>query len=195
MSRQIPLRPGLCQRHLRQRQAGQIPRHPADERGQPDRRGAHAAPALYVNFRSFRRRLRKPAAMHRGNRRHGQAAGQGMHGSFSRAETRNFMAAIGPDFKSGFADPAPVSNADIAPTMAHDGAGSAGQGNPDWPRHQRGAGGRRARRRSSAAWSASDPGPDGVRTFLDEQAVGDTRYFDAAGFEGKTVGLTQRWGN
>ena len=44
--------------------------------------------------------------------------GQGNHGSFSRAETRNFMAAIGPDFKAGFADPAPVSNADIAPTLA-----------------------------------------------------------------------------
>ena len=29
------------------------------------------------------------------------------------------MAAIGPDFKTGFADPAPVSNADIAPTLAH----------------------------------------------------------------------------
>ena len=28
------------------------------------------------------------------------------------------MAAIGPDFKAGFADPAPVSNADIAPTIA-----------------------------------------------------------------------------
>ena len=46
------------------------------------------------------------------------ATGQGNHGSFSRAETRNFMAAIGPDFKAGFADPAPISNADIAPTLA-----------------------------------------------------------------------------
>ena len=45
--------------------------------------------------------------------------GQGMHGSFSRAETRNFMAAIGPDFKTRFADTAPISNADIAPTLAH----------------------------------------------------------------------------
>ena len=29
------------------------------------------------------------------------------------------MAAIGPDFKRRFVDPAPVSNADIAPTIAH----------------------------------------------------------------------------
>ena len=46
------------------------------------------------------------------------ATGQGMHGTFSRADTRNFMAAIGPDFKARFADRAPVSNADINPTLA-----------------------------------------------------------------------------
>lgn len=45
--------------------------------------------------------------------------GQGMHGSFGRANTFNFMAAIGPDFKKHFVDPAPISNADIAPTLAH----------------------------------------------------------------------------
>jgi arylsulfatase A-like enzyme len=44
--------------------------------------------------------------------------GQGMHGSFGRANTLNFMAAIGPDFKKGFVDKAPISNADIAPTFA-----------------------------------------------------------------------------
>jgi arylsulfatase A-like enzyme len=45
--------------------------------------------------------------------------GQGMHGSFGRANTFQFMAAIGPDFKHQFVDEAPVSNADIAPTLAH----------------------------------------------------------------------------
>lgn len=45
--------------------------------------------------------------------------GQGMHGGFGRANTFNNMAAIGPDFKQGFVDPLPVSNADIAPTLAH----------------------------------------------------------------------------
>jgi arylsulfatase A-like enzyme len=44
--------------------------------------------------------------------------GQGMHGSFGRANTFQFMAAIGPDFKKQFVDRAPVSNADIAPTLA-----------------------------------------------------------------------------
>ena len=45
--------------------------------------------------------------------------GQGMHGGFGRDSTFNNMAASGPDFKQGFDDPLPVSNADIAPTLAH----------------------------------------------------------------------------
>ncbi len=44
--------------------------------------------------------------------------GQGMHGSFGRANTFNFMSAIGPDFKQQFVDSAPISNADVAPTIA-----------------------------------------------------------------------------
>jgi len=35
----------------------------------------------------------------------------------------------------------------------------------------------------------SAPGPGEVRTILNLQSVGAARYFDAAGFEGKTVGL------
>jgi arylsulfatase A-like enzyme len=45
--------------------------------------------------------------------------GQGMHGGFGRDSTFNNMAAIGPDFKQGYTDELPVSNADIAPTLAH----------------------------------------------------------------------------
>jgi hypothetical protein len=44
--------------------------------------------------------------------------GQGMHGGFGRDSTFNNMAAVGPDFKRGFDDRLPVSNADIAPTLA-----------------------------------------------------------------------------
>lgn len=44
--------------------------------------------------------------------------GQGMHGSLGRDNTYNNMAAMGPDFKHGFVDQAPVSNADIARTLA-----------------------------------------------------------------------------
>ena len=42
-----------------------------------------------------------------------------MHGSFSRADTWNFMAMQGPDFKQQFVDPAPASNADVGRTIAH----------------------------------------------------------------------------
>ena len=48
----------------------------------------------------------------------GLQEGQGMHGSLSRGDTFNNMAAIGPDFKAAYSDPAPVSNADLAPTLA-----------------------------------------------------------------------------
>ena len=44
--------------------------------------------------------------------------GQGMHGGFGRDSTFNNMAAAGPDFKQGFDDHLPASNADIAPTLA-----------------------------------------------------------------------------
>ena len=37
---------------------------------------------------------------------------------FSRADTWNFMAMQGPDFKARFVDPAPASNADIGRTIA-----------------------------------------------------------------------------
>ena len=49
----------------------------------------------------------------------GQQQGQGIHGGFGRESTFNNMAAIGPDFKSGFVDRAPAGNGDIAPTVAH----------------------------------------------------------------------------
>jgi arylsulfatase A-like enzyme len=45
--------------------------------------------------------------------------GQGMHGGFGRDSTYNNMAAVGPDFKKGFVDPAPAGNGDITPTIAH----------------------------------------------------------------------------
>jgi len=43
--------------------------------------------------------------------------GQGMHGRFGRDNTRNFMAATGPDFKAQYRDPMPASNAGITPTL------------------------------------------------------------------------------
>jgi hypothetical protein len=36
----------------------------------------------------------------------------------------------------------------------------------------------------------STPAANGLRTALDVQTVGDTRYFDAGGFVGRTLGLS-----
>jgi arylsulfatase A-like enzyme len=43
---------------------------------------------------------------------------RGDHGSFSPTDTRISLLASGPDFKSGFYDPLPTANVDIAPTVA-----------------------------------------------------------------------------
>jgi len=75
-------------------------------------------PAITVNFRTFSTGCDQPLVCAVEIADTGLQQGQGMHGSFSRADTMNFMAAIGPDFKSGFADEAPASNADVGKTLA-----------------------------------------------------------------------------
>ena len=42
-----------------------------------------------------------------------------MHGGFGRDSTYNNLAAISPDFKKNYSDDAPVSNADITPTLLY----------------------------------------------------------------------------
>lgn len=44
---------------------------------------------------------------------------RGMHGSFSRIDVHNFLAAMGPDFHQGQQDHFPTGNVDVAPTIAH----------------------------------------------------------------------------
>jgi Type I phosphodiesterase / nucleotide pyrophosphatase len=116
--------------------------------------------------------------------------GQGMHGSFSRADTWNFMAMQGPHFKAQFVDPAPASNADIGRTIAqlmHLDASDKGKlmgrvlsevlpsgALPD----------------VSSRVITPEPAANGLMTVLDMQQVGETRYFDVAGFPGRTVGLS-----
>jgi arylsulfatase A-like enzyme len=114
--------------------------------------------------------------------------GQGIHGAFSRADTHNFMAAIGPDFRAGFLDPAPVGNADIAPTLARimglslDGGGLIGRVLEEALKDGQPAA-------ASAQTLRSEPGPGGFVTVLNLQTAGSTPYFDAAGAPGRTVGL------
>jgi arylsulfatase A-like enzyme len=150
------------------------------------------APAIVVNFRSFRSfsdSCGDPLLCTQIIADTNLRQGQGNHGGFSRAETRNFMAAFGPDFKAGFVDDAPVSNADIAVTLAR----VLGISLPS-----KGALTGRALSESlkggaPVKWErrtiASTPAASGQTTILNLQRVGTTVYFDAAGFEGRTVGL------
>jgi arylsulfatase A-like enzyme len=43
---------------------------------------------------------------------------RGMHGSFSPMDVHNTLIAAGPDFRTGFKDPLPSGNVDVAPTVA-----------------------------------------------------------------------------
>ncbi|MDZ8029616.1 alkaline phosphatase family protein [Nostoc sp. DedSLP04] len=117
--------------------------------------------------------------------------GQGMHGSFGRGDTFNNMEAIGPDFKQGYVDYAPVSNADVTPTLAR----ILGLNIPS-------NGDLKGRAITEALVGGPDVVPstkevltsekttNGQATILDSQSIGNTQYFTAAGFDGRTVGLT-----
>jgi hypothetical protein len=75
-------------------------------------------PAVVVSFRSFDASCSEPAACAVEVADTILKQGQGMHGSFSRADTWNFMALAGPDFKTHFVNPAPAGNADVERTLA-----------------------------------------------------------------------------
>jgi hypothetical protein len=147
-------------------------------------------PAIAVNFRSFDTVCGQPVRCTVELADTGLQQGQGMHGSFSRADTWNFMALGGPDFKAGFIDAAPTSNADVGRTIAHlldlhpvDKGKLLGRVVTEAMRD-----GAMPDVTSRVITSASDE--HGLRTVLDLQEVAGTRYFDAAGYPGRTVGLT-----
>src|SRR6476661_2776807 len=75
-------------------------------------------PSIVVNFRSFATGCDEPVNCTVEVADTILRQGQGMHGSFSRADTMNFMAAIGPDFKAAYIDALPVGNADVGMTIA-----------------------------------------------------------------------------
>jgi predicted AlkP superfamily pyrophosphatase or phosphodiesterase len=146
-------------------------------------------PAIVVNFRSYVAGCNEPTNCSVEVADTVLRQGQGMHGSFGRGDTMNFMAAIGPDFKAGYADALPVSNADVGMTIAQlMGLRSAN------------AGGLIGRVISEAlpngitpkaieATIASKPAANGLKTIVKYQRVLTQRYFDVAGFPGRTVGL------
>jgi hypothetical protein len=76
------------------------------------------SPTIAVAFKTFSTDAKNPAMTGVQITDYPLQHGQGMHGSFGRANTFNFMAAMGPDFKREYIDETPISNADIAPTLA-----------------------------------------------------------------------------
>ena len=146
-------------------------------------------PTIAVNFRSFALGCADPTTCGVEVADTGLQQGQGMHGSFSRADTRNIMGAAGPDFRSHFEDTLPASNADIGKTIAQ------------LLRLQIPAKGKLVGRELTEAMAngvtpmarsamiRSEPDAAGNVTVVLTQTVGTTVYFDAAGYPGRTLGL------
>jgi hypothetical protein len=152
-------------------------------------------PAIVVNFRSYVAGCNEPTNCSVEVADTVLRQGQGMHGSFGRGDTMNFMAAIGPDFKAGYADTLPVSNADVGATAARLlGLKPRPHGNLVG-RVMTEAMPNGATPKSSSDSIKSAASVNGLRTVLSFQRVGSQRYFDVAGFPGRSVGLGAKAGN
>src|SRR3984957_1031273 len=146
-------------------------------------------PSIVVNFRSYTTGCDQPTNCSVEIADTVLRQGQGMHGSFGRGDTLNFTAAIGPDFKPGYADELPVSNADVGMTIA--------QLMGLHPTNQGGLTGRVMSEalpngiipKAASTTVVSKPAANGLQTILKFQRVLTQRYFDVAGFAGRTVGL------
>ncbi len=146
-------------------------------------------PAIVVNFRSYSTGCEIPTNCSVEIADTILRQGQGMHGSFSRGDTMNFMAAVGPDFKAGFVDDLPVSNADVGITAAKLlGLERKANGNLIG-RVMTEAMPTGAIPTATSETVSSEPDAQGLRTVLQFQRVLDQRYFDVAGFPGRTLGL------
>ena len=147
------------------------------------------APSIVVNFRSWTTGCDEPTNCSVEVADTVLRQGQGMHGSFGRGDTMNFTAAIGPDFKAGYVDALPVSNADVGATAAKLlGLTPKPKGNLIG-RVMTEALPNGATPKGFSGTVKSQPSANGLRTVLNFQRVLTQRYFDAAGFAGRTVGL------
>ncbi|THD67205.1 MAG: alkaline phosphatase family protein [Bradyrhizobium sp.] len=147
------------------------------------------APSIVVNFRSYTTGCDEPTNCSVEIADTVLRQGQGMHGSFGRGDTMNFTAAIGPDFKTGYVDGLPVSNADVGATAAKLlGLTPKPKGNLIG-RVMTEAMPNGATPKVFYGLVKSEPSANGLRTVLNFQRVLTQRYFDAAGFAGRTVGL------
>jgi hypothetical protein len=146
-------------------------------------------PAIVVNFRSYASGCEQPTTCSVEIADTVLRQGQGMHGTFSRGDTMNFMAAIGPDFKAGYVDPLPVSNADVGMTAASLLGLSPKSNGTLIGRVMSEAMPNGKTPKAVSASVSSKPDEQGLRTVLKFQRVGAQRYFDVAGFPGRTLGL------
>jgi hypothetical protein len=146
-------------------------------------------PSIVVNFRSWSSGCEEPTNCSVQIADTVLRQGQGMHGSFSRGDTLNFTAAIGPDFKSGYVNPLPVSNADVGATAAKLLGLTQKSNGKLIGRVMTEAMPNGATPKATSGTVASKPSANGLRTVLNFQSVGSQRYFDAAGFPGRTLGL------
>src|SRR3569833_2768079 len=151
-------------------------------------KAATPTPSIVVNFRSYVAGCDIPSNCSVAVADTVLRQGQGMHGSFGRGDTMNFMVAIGPDFKTGYADPLPVSNADVGATAAKlldlktkpngrlvGRVMTEAMPNGETPK-------------AVSDTIRSEPA-NGLRTVLKLQRVSSQRNNNAAGFPGRTVGL------
>jgi arylsulfatase A-like enzyme len=147
-------------------------------------------PAIVVNFRSFSTGCADPTACGVAVADTGLRQGQGMHGSFSRADTRNTMGAAGPSFRQTFESTAPASNADVGKTIvrlmglkAQDRGKLVGrvlvEALPN--------GGTMPLVQTSVL--RSEPDARGNVTVVLTRRADQTVYFHAAGYPGRTLGL------
>jgi arylsulfatase A-like enzyme len=147
-------------------------------------------PSILVSFRSFSTGCAIPTNCVVEVADTDLQQGQGIHGAFHRGDTFNFMAAVGPDFKSGFVDTAPVSNADIAVTLAR-------VLNIPLPRKGQLTGrvlseallGGPAAPSVALRSVRSAPSANGFVTQLDLSEAAGKTYYDEAGAPGRTFGL------
>ena len=145
-------------------------------------------PAIIVTFRSYSTGCANPELCGVEVADTSLQQGQGIHGTFGRADTHNYMAAIGPDFKARYLDPTPVSNADWAVTLSK-----------ILGLHRPSVGPLAGRGMSESLRGAADvasvrrvvrsaPAANGFVTVLDLQEAGGVEYYDTAGAPGRTLG-------
>ena len=146
-------------------------------------------PSIVVNFRSYATGCDEPTNCSVEIADTVLRQGQGMHGSFGRGDTLNFTAAIGPDFKAGYVDPLPVSNADVGKTIAQlmNLRATANGGLVGRVMSEALPGGIVPKAADGSI--VSKPAANGLKTVVKYQRVLSQRYFDVAGFPGRTVGL------